>query len=336
MALVRLSDVIVPEIFFNYMSKDTTEKTEIFRSGIMRADAELAGKLSGGGTTFNVPFWNDLDSTEAGVANDDPSSISTPGKLTASRDIARRQIRTRSWSSADLAGVLAGSDPMAHIRSRVNNYWDRQFQTTLVNTLTGVFADNAANDSSDMITDIGNDSSATATAAELVSAEAIIDAAHTMGDNHTVLSTLIMHSNVEKRLKKLNLIDFIPDSEGKMTVPTYLGYRVVVDDGVRKVVGSNRTKYWTYLIGAGAIGWGEVPVAMPVEVDREPGQGNGMGVELLYTRRQYVMHPYGVKWTESSVAGEFPTNTELATAANWDRVYAERKQIAIAALVTNG
>lgn len=336
MALVRLSDVIVPEVFFNYMSKDTTEKTEIFRSGIMRPDAELAAKLSGGGEVFNVPFWNDLDTTEPSVANDDTASTITPGKITASRDKARRQIRTRAWSTADLAGVMAGSDPMQRIVGRVNNYWERQFQSSLVNTLTGIFADNAANDSSDMILDIGSDSSATATAAELVSAEALIDAAHTMGDNHTVLTTVVMHSNVEKRLKKLNLIDFIPDSEGKMTIPSYLGYRVIVDDGVRKVVGSNRTKYWTYLVGPGAIGWGEVAVATPVEVDREPAQGNGMGVEILYTRRQFVMHPYGFAWQESSVAGEFPTNTELATAANWNRVYAERKQIPIAALVTNG
>jgi hypothetical protein len=336
MALVRLSDVIVPEVFFSYMTKDTTEKTNIFTSGIMAPDAELAAKLSGGGEIFQSPFWNDLDSTESSVVNDDTASTITPGKISASRDKARRQIRARAWSTADLAGVMAGSDPMQRILGRVTNYWDRQFQTTLVNTLTGVFADNAANDSSDMIQDISNDLSTTATAAELVSAEAIIDAAHTLGDNHTVINTIIMHSNVEKRLKKLNLIDFEKDSTGQMTIPTYLGYRVIVDDGVRKVVGSNRTKYWSYLCGPGVVRWAEVAVPTPVEVDRAPEQGNGMGVEILYTRRQFVMHPAGFAWQESSVAGEFPTNSELALAANWNRCYEQRKQIPLAALVTNG
>lgn len=336
MATVRLSDVIVPEVFFNYMSKDTTDKTEIFRSGILRSDGELAARLGGGGRTFNVPFWNDLDSTEAGIASDDPAVSSTPGKVTASSDIARRQLRTRSWSTADLSSVLAGSDPMSRILSRVTNYWDRQFQTYLVKTLTGLFADNSTNDSSDMINDIGNDSATTATSAELISAEAIIDTAYTMGDNASVLKTLIVHPTVMKRLKKLNLIDFIPDSEGRIAFERYLGYLVVEDDGVYTVTGTNRTEYWSYLIGPGAFGWAEVPTATPVEVERDPEKGNGMGVETLYTRRQFVMHPYGIKWTDTSVGGEFPSNAELATATNWNRVYEERKQIPIAALVTNG
>jgi hypothetical protein len=48
------------------------------------------------------------------------------------------------------------------------------------------------------------------------------------------------------------------------------------------------------------------------------------------------MHPYGIKWTDTSVGGEFPTVAELRLAANWDRVYPERKQIPLALLITNG
>lgn len=336
MATTRISDIIVPEVFFNYMAKDTTEKTELFRSGIIRPDGELSAKLGGGGRTFNVPFWRDLDNTESGVASDDPSAFATAGTISTGKDIARRQLRTRAWSTADLAAILAGSDPMARIQARVTAYWDRQFQLILRNTLTGLFADNVANDSGDMVNDISNDSSATATSAELVSAEAIIDTAHTMGDNSGAFRTLVMHSNVVKRLKKLNLIDYIPDSEGRVNFAQYLDYRVVIDDGVRTVTGSNRVKYWTYLVGESAMGWAEVAPETPVEVHREPLAGNGMGIEYLITRRQFVMHPYGIKWTDSSVSGQFPSNADLATTANWDRVYVERKQIPIAALVTNG
>lgn len=337
MALTRLSDVIVPEVFAAYMTKDTTEKTEIFRSGILRPDSELSAKLAGGGITFNVPFWRDLDNTESGIGSDDPAVLSTPGKITASKDIARRQVRTRSFSTADLAGVLAGDDPMARIRDRVNAYWDRQFQYILVNTLTGVFADNVANDASDMVVDVGTDATGTPASTELISAESVIDACYTMGDNAEGLKVIVMHSTIMKRLAKQDLIDFIPDSEGKVAVPTYLGKRVVVDDGCRTVAGTNRVKYWTYLVGEGALGWGENGHGlMPVEVERKPDQGNGTGVEILYTRRQFAMHPYGIKFAGASVAGQFPTNAELATAGNWDRVYAERKQIPIAALVTNG
>ncbi len=338
MSVVRLSDVIVPEVFAGYMAKDTTEKTGIFTSGIMRSDGEVAGKLAGGGRTFNNPFWNDLDNTEAGVASDDPSQNAVPGNLTASRDIMRRQVRTKGWSTADLSGLLAGSDPMTRIRSAVTRYWDRQFQRSLVATLKGIAASNVTNNSSDMIKDISvSDANTTATAAELISPEAIIDATYTMGDNADVLKVMVAHSTVVKRLKKLNLIDFVPDSEGKIAFQYYLGKLLIEDDNVTTVVGTYKTKYYTYLAGPGAFSWAESPSGItPVAVQRYESQGNGMGVEQLWTRRQYVMHPNGIKWVDLTVTGDFPTNADLALTGNWLRVYAERKQVPIAFLITNG
>ena len=336
MAVTRLSDVIVPEIFYNYMSKDTTTKSDLFTSGVLRADAELAAKLAGGGTTFNVPFWNDLTDTEANIGSDDPSVLSTPQKLGTGKDIAVRQLRTQSWSTMDLTGELAGSDPMQRILGRVNDYWKRQNQATLVKTLRGVYLSNVANNSSDMVKDVATDDNSTPASTELIDAEKIIDACYTMGDNAEGLKILIMHSTVMKRLAKLDLIDFVKDSTGSLMIPYYLGKRVIVDDGCFTYSGTYRVKYTTYLLGEGALGWGESPPAMPVEVDRKPDAGNGTGQEILYTRRQFAMHPYGIKWTSSSMAGLFPTNTELALAANWTRVYSERKQIPMAFLITNG
>lgn len=153
-----------------------------------------------------------------------------------------------------------------------------------------------------------------------------------MGDNASGLAMLLMHSRLYSNLQKQNLIDYIPNSEGKINFPTYLGYRVVVDDGCPFV----SSVYHTYLVGSGAFGWAEVPVDVPSETFRYPSQGNGAGVEELWTRRQFVMHPYGFDWTDSSVAGEFPTFAELRTTANWDRKYAERKQIQMALLLTTG
>ena len=335
MAVTRLTDVIVPEVFYPYMVKETMVKSAIFQSGILRQDGSLASFLSGGGRTVNVPFWKDLDNTESGVANDNPATTATPGNITADKDIAARQIRTRGWSSAKLTAELAGDDPQRRIAERVAAYWTRQFQTILTSTLQGVFIDNIDNDSADMVVTIGTDAAGAASASEIISAEAILDTKQTMGDAADELDSLIMHSAAFTRLQKLNLIDYIPDSEGKVRFPTYLGYRVIVDDGVTVVAGTNRNMYWTYLVASGSVGWAEVPVATPVETDHKPAQGNGMGVDELWTRRQFVMHPYGIKWTDSSVAGEFPTNTELATKANWDRVYPERKQIGLALLRHN-
>lgn len=333
---VRLSDVIVPEVFAKYMQVDTMTKTALWQSGIIRADAELATQLAGGGRTFNVPFWKDLTDNESDVGNDDPEDESVPDAIGTGKDITVRQVRTKSWSSMRLTSELAGSDPLKAIQSRVAAYWNRQFQAILVSVLRGIFAANVASNSGDMVRDISLDSAAAVTSAELVSSDAILDTRQTAGDASMQFNLLMMHSVVYTRLNKLNLIDFIPDSEGRIDFPRYLGYPVVVDDGCPAIAGTNRTSYHTYLVGAGAIGWAESPLPDAVETYRVPQAGRGVGMDQLYTRRQFALHPYGIKWTDTTVTNLFPTNAELRLAANWSRVYPERKQIPLALLVTNG
>lgn len=333
----RISDVITPEVFVPYMLKETMVKSQIFNSGILRQDATLSSFLSGGGQTVNVPFWKDLDDTDtANISSDDPAEEAVTDKITASKDVAIRHNRNKSWSDADLTTELAGDDPMKRIGSRVVAWWEREFNRVLVSVLRGLVADNIASNSSDFVNDIGTDAVGAPAAGELISADAIIDTAQTMGDASEVLDTIIMHSIIYSRLAKQNLIDFIPDSRGEVRFPTYLGYRIVKSDRVPAIAGANRTKYHTYLIGRDAFGWAEVPPSVPVETFRHPSKGNGGGVEELWTRRQFAIHPYGIKWTSASMAGASPTDAELRDAANWTRVYPERKQINLAVLVTNG
>lgn len=192
MALVQVSNIIVPEVFADYMSMDTTEKSALFTSGIVVPDAALAAKLSGGGETFNVPFWNDLSNTAANQATDATGDVASPLNITASKARARRQFRTQGWSDADLTREMAGSDPMTRIRSRVGAYWNREFQRALIKTLTGIFIDNTSNDAADMTYDI----SANTGAASEISADAILETAQTMGDNSDGLAAIIMHSRV--------------------------------------------------------------------------------------------------------------------------------------------
>lgn len=330
MAVTRLSDAIVPDVFADYMVKETMEKSAILESGIVVQDSFMAGLLQGGGRIFNHPYWNDLSNDEADVATDNPADVAVPGKIAAVKKRFIRQYRTRGWSDADLVTALAGDDPMKRISQLVGKYWRRQFQRYVVATLNGVLADNVANDGSDMVHDI----SAGSGTAAMISAEAVLDTKQTMGDAADALTTIIMHSVVYTRLQKLNLIDFIPDSRGEINIPTYLGYRVVVDDLCPAVVTGGDIDYTTYLVGPGILGMAEVPVSVPVEVDRLPSQGQGSGVEQLWTRRQFALHPYGFDWLDASVNGEFPTIAELETAGNWSRSYPERKQVAIAALIT--
>jgi hypothetical protein len=99
--------------------------------------------------------------------------------------------------------------------------------------------------------------------------------------------------------------------------------------------GTSGFKYTSILFGAGAFGYGEGSPAVPVEVDRDPAKGVGSGLETLWERKTWLIHPSGFNFTSASVASESATLAELRTASNWSRVF-DRKSIPMAFLVTNG
>jgi hypothetical protein len=84
--VTRIQDVIVPEIFNPYVQALTKERSAIIQSGAMVADADLSNLLSGGGLTFNQPFWQDLSREDVeNISNDDPQDKSSPTKLVQAR-----------------------------------------------------------------------------------------------------------------------------------------------------------------------------------------------------------------------------------------------------------
>lgn len=338
MALVRLSDVIVPEVFSQYMMMDTTRQADVFKSGIVRMDPMMSSLLGGGGKIFKNPFWGDLNDTSAVIASDDPTKVIVPQKIGTFRHDFTRQARNQAWQTADLTAELAGSDPMQRISGRVGEYWAREFDRLAIATLSGIIASNVAG-ANDMVYNATGLSGTHTVGNETVnnsqlSYRAIMEAKQTMGDKAQKLRIIVMHSRLYTNLQRQNLIQFIPNSQGVIEFPTYLGYRVVVTDNVPTVTGGGNTDYTSYLCAEGVLGWGESPPANPVAVVRDEMQGNGSGMETLVTRRQFALHPYGFTWNAASVAADFPSDTELALAANWTRVFPERKQIPFAAIVT--
>lgn len=335
MATTQIADVIVPEYFHAYTSELATQMNKFFLSGVVTPNAVLNERLAAGGKVFDFPQWDSLGTPASNVSSDAPGSSATPNKHTAKEQIAVRLDRNNAWQSADLAGMLAGSDPLNDVAGKVAGYWTLVYSSLLSQTITGVIADNIANDSSDMINDVGTDATGTPAATELFSAEAYIDAAATLGEHQDEISALAVHPTVYSRMKKLDLIDFIPDSESKKEIATYQGARVILDSLLPTITGTNRTKYYSILFTPGSFGWGETAPKVPVAVDRDELAGDGGGVETLSTRKAVCLHPNGFKFTSSSVAGASPTNAELATAANWDRV-SLRENVGWAVLSTNG
>lgn len=337
MATTQLTDVIVPEVYRDYMAVNDPRVTRLFESGII-ARSELLDQLARqGGSMVEMPFWRDLDpEADPNISSDDPASESTPQKIEAGRMRALKAFLNQSWSDMDLVGELAGSDPMGRIVERTNRYWSHQWQRRLIASLVGILADNEANDDGDMVEDIATDEEGDPSDDELFGGEAFIDAELTLGDAIGEIQAFGVHSQVYARARKLDLIEFIRPSEAEPEIPTYQGKQVIVDDNLPAEQGTNRITYTTVLFGSGAIAYGEGDPRNPVEVDRKPAAGDGGGQEVLHERRTFLIHPFGYAVDEGQVSGQSATLSELESAAFWDRVVNHRKAVPLAFLKTNG
>lgn len=336
MADVRLSDIVDVTVYQDLAPVDSPEKTAFFESGIAVRDPLLDQLAGGEGKLAELPFWNDLDADqEPNYSSDDPSSEATPQKVAQGEQIARKAFLNQGYSSMDLARELAmGDDALQHVRNRFGTYWMRQWQRRLIATARGVLADNAANDSGDMIHDIAAEEIASQTANTRWSQSAFIEAAFTMGDMVDGVTAIGMHSVIAKQITEQNGAEDVRDSEGNLLYRTYLGRRMIVDDGLPAIAGStDGVKYLSVLFGPGAIGWGEANPTVPVEVDRNARSGDGGGQEEIWERKTWNLHPAGFQNT-GTPSGESFTLAELRAATTWDRVL-ERKLVPMAGLWTN-
>lgn len=346
MASTRISDIIVPELFTPYVQQVSAEKSALVASGALVREPSLDMAANEGSKVVNVPSFKDITNEAEDVGSDDPDTSSTPKKIGTSQELAPKLFRNASWSSMGLAALLAGASPFEMIGNRTAAFWAKRLQAAWLAYLAGIFADNDAAPAGTEHVQYDLTYSLLALNGGVFkdgltnfSAEAMIDAAQTMGDASDELGLVWMHSVVAARAKKLNLIDAIPDSEGPIKFQTYLGHAVIIDDGMPASSGT----YDTYLLAPGALryGVGDLDAAAEggpaTEIDRKPAAGNGSGETILHNRNLWLPHLPGHKYAGTYPTGG-PTNAatsnNLAAAGSWLRVFPERKQIKIARLRT--
>ncbi len=335
MAKTAVADIIIPTEFEKYAIERTAELSRFGESGIIEMAPEFDELAQGGGREVKMPFWKDLTATRQLLSD---SASLTVNKITADTDIARIHNDAQVWSVNHLAKVISGDDPMQAIVDLVAAYWARTDEGLVISCLKGMFA--AASMSGNLLA-IHSESVAGSSATTRLNGATFVDACAKLGDAGGRLTAVAMHSATEAALKKLDLIDFLPDSQGKPSLASFQGRRVVVDDNLPTRAGTtDGTVYTTYLFGQGAFAKGISPL------DGAPLQG-GHGTEgvemarvpldsdtVLINRRRYILHPRGVKFTSASVAGDSPTNAELETSSNWVRIW-ENKNVRLVAITHN-
>ena len=316
---------IVPEKFQQYTLDRTTELSTLVKSGIATADnvaAQLINGLPAGGRFIELPFFNHL------TGDDDVFSETalTPSNITTGACHATILMRQKAWGATDLSKVLGGADPMAAIGNLVSDWWLEKEQAIYLSILKGLL-----DPSTGCLKSHVNDISSGSGDAAKISVGAALDTKQTLGDHAQSLGLVFMHSAVYTALQKNQDIATEYDATLQIQIQTYLGYRVVVDDGMP--VSEDDTKFTTYFLGSGAlIRQDGTPAGfIGTETDRDKLGAS----DYLINRRCMVIHPRGCSWNTGAEYPEgiyYPTNAMLSTPANWTLV-ANAKKVPIAALV---
>ncbi len=353
MAFLNSASGYIPLKYDNMAFVLTAKKNVLVQAGVIVPSPRLDRLMSNGGNVFELPFWNDIqNTTERGGTVAGPSDVlpgsmpnlytggsvyPLPDSITSGIERAVRCCRNMSWGASDLSDtLLLDGDPMSFIASRNSWYMSMRLQAMFLSTIKGLYADNDLTPTGsdihtqfDMTLDISNAAGAGVfqPGTTTFGAAAHILALQKLGDNKRVLKVALMNSVIEAGIALQDLIETIRDSDGQVLYTQFMGMRIVIDDDLTEITTG---VYDTFYFGLGCMELGHSTPKTPLAIERYEGAGNGSGMEVLWTRWEWCLHPSG--WQNLFVPGNAanaggPLNTDLELAANWSRRRLERKQV---------
>lgn len=318
--------VVVPEKFSSYVIDRATALNTLVSSGIASPDATVAQVINGtpeGGRFIQLPMWNPLEGEEDVFGEQDV----TVGNITTKEARATLLIRQRAWGSTDLAHVLGGADPMGATIQLIADWRNAREQQIYLSIMKGLFAsENGA------LKEHVNDISAGSGEASYISRESTLDTKQLLGDHYKALGMVFMHSATYTYLQKKELIlrqPWVNPAGETIEIDTYMGYRVIVDDGMPV----NGDVYDTYFMGKNCfIRQDGTPQGfIGTETDRDKlGAKN-----YLINRWCQVITPRGLSWVNEgeyiNPDHKYPANADLEVATNW-KLVVDHKRVALACL----
>lgn len=310
------SKVFNGDVFLKYMETiPRIKQNALLSSGVLRVRNDLKAKLvdSAGGNYITEPMIGRIGGA---VQNyDGNTNITTTGIDTYSRGMIVFG-RAKAWREYDFAADITGHDFMEDIARQVSDYWDDVDETDLLSVLSGIFGVTTSGFSTEHTLDLTTET----VAADKVVGPATLNnavqkAAGASKNNYTLA---IMHSQVATNLENLELLTYRTQTDAsgiqrKINLADWAGRTVLIDDDLVDTTGSDPV-YTTYILGRNAIDFCDCGAKVPYEPNRDP-KTNG-GVDELITRQRHLLAPMGFSFTNTSILS--PTETQLATAANWD------------------
>lgn len=274
--------------------------------------------------------------------------------------------RMMGWTEADFSyDVTGGVDFMENVRNQIIRYWNDVDQGTLLAILKGVFAMSQTGTgaiktaNAEFVDKHTCDISQGATEEDQCMGATSLNVAiqKASGDNKQKFSLVICHSTVATNLENLKLLAYLKytDAQGierDLGMGTWNGRLVVIDDsmpaevvpGVAASEGVEAqdayTKYTTYILGEGAIGFEPVGAKVPYEMVRDAKTRGGE--DTLISRRRNAVSVAGISYLKAFQKTNSPTDEELKNGKNWSLVSngsdktINHKAIPIARIISRG
>lgn len=240
--------------------------------------------------------------------------------------------REGAWSVESLVQNISGKDILTEIARQLANIVARTIQDTSISVLKGVFATALA----------GTHSTGTQYSGATIDGSGILAAKQLLGDVQSQLTRMITHSKILSDAVALQIAKFPntlgTDAARSGEVSQLYGMNAWMDDAITAV----SSIYSSYISAPGQLlyvlgDWNRRdlngnPVTSngpDIEYSRVPNIGGGQ--DRIYLRMKYLVQLNGMQYNSATAN---PTDTQLATGANWTKVVDDDKKIKITELKT--
>ena len=329
--------------FAKYLTEEIFQKSAFVQSGILQTDARLNGIT---GTRVELPFFAPLNPTEEVVKSSATWGTNSAGYYTTQKTTASTQyctITTRGFSYAadDHSRYQTGEDALGNIRSQLADAINVKMTAKLTSMLTGIIGPSGPLAATNVLDKSISNAGTTKTEAHYLTAANITEAKYKLGERASDLTTLVVHPKVAAYMEQVGMLTFSTSTlaaSGAVTwggggvgvdntqVGRFAGLNVVVDGQMPVRGASGEHEFFPcYLTGTGLIKTGsQFPLLIETERNIQSLQNN---MAVTYNN---AMHVLGTSW---SAAFDDPSNSQLATAANWSKAYSEAKLIPLVELI---
>ncbi len=348
-----------PQAFGAYVNRiPNVKKNELAKSGAVGTNEQAKAALSNqtGSLYARIPYFGRIDGSTS-QNNDGGTDITSTNTTTYEQGFVTAS-RMDSWTERSFSkNITAGVDFMDNVAQQIGEYKQEVRQDMLLSILEGVFSMKttgstaAAKAAKEFVEKHTFDISAKTGEENKVGAATLNKAVQqACGDNKSIFSLVIMHSEVATNLENLKLLKYMTytDKDGitrDLAVGSWNGRTVLIDDGmpVEEIAaaegGTAQTKYTTYILGRGAIVLDDIGDSVPYEMSRDP-KTNG-GQDTLFVRDRYICGVDGISFEKPASLTASASNADLKNGENWNIINdgskaISHKAIAIARIISLG